>query len=133
MPISFADLTTCARASGCSVFNYTFLTLKERDIETGLDYFGARYYGNTQGRFTSPDPVFISTRRMVNPQIWSLYSYVGNNPLSYVDPTGEELVKLGQHSDEEIDARRKAIDEEKKGIRKDKGLTKEQQDEKRAK
>jgi RHS repeat-associated protein len=36
-------------------FHYPFLTLKERDIETGLDYFLARYYSSTQGRFTSPD------------------------------------------------------------------------------
>lgn len=35
--------------------NYPFLTLKERDNETGLDYFLARYYSSTQGRFTSPD------------------------------------------------------------------------------
>jgi RHS repeat-associated protein len=34
---------------------YPFLTQKERDIETGLDYFGARYYASTQGRFTSVD------------------------------------------------------------------------------
>ena len=30
-------------------------TQKERDIETGLDYFLARYYSSMQGRFTSPD------------------------------------------------------------------------------
>ena len=108
-------------------------TLKERDNETGLDYFGARYYGSTQGRFTSVDPVFISARRMINPQIWNLYSYVGNNPLNATDPTGMELVQLGQHSDEYIDRRRKEIDNEKKAIRKDSSLTKAQQDEKRGK
>jgi hypothetical protein len=31
-------------------------TGKERDAETGLDFFGARYYSGAQGRFTSPDP-----------------------------------------------------------------------------
>jgi RHS repeat-associated protein len=40
-------------------FNYTFLTQKERDIETGLDYFGARYLASTQGRFTGVDPFNI--------------------------------------------------------------------------
>jgi RHS repeat-associated protein len=33
-------------------------TGKERDAETGLDYFGARYYSGSEGRFTGPDPVF---------------------------------------------------------------------------
>lgn len=32
-------------------------TGKERDAETGLDYFGARYMSSAQGRFTSPDPL----------------------------------------------------------------------------
>jgi RHS repeat-associated protein len=108
-------------------------TDKERDIETGLDYFQARYYLSTAGRFTSTDPIFISDKQTYNPQLWNLYNYVGNNPLNATDPTGMELVQLGLHTDEEIDKRRKAIDEEKKAIRKDKGLTKQQQDEKRAK
>jgi hypothetical protein len=41
------------------VSNYTFLTSKERDNETGLDFFEARYFGNLQGRFTRPDPYNI--------------------------------------------------------------------------
>jgi hypothetical protein len=32
--------------------------LEERDVETGLDYFGARHYVNSQGRFTSIDPLY---------------------------------------------------------------------------
>ncbi len=60
-------------------------TQKERDNETGLDYFGARYFASTQGRFTSPD-VFGSRRR--SPQSWNRYSYVLNNPLRYHDPLG---------------------------------------------
>ncbi|HEV8370417.1 MAG TPA: RHS repeat-associated core domain-containing protein [Pyrinomonadaceae bacterium] len=43
---------------GIAVFaglNYPFLTSKERDNETGLDYFLARYYSSAMGRFTSPD------------------------------------------------------------------------------
>ena len=35
-------------------------TQKERDNETGLDYFGARYYASTQGRFTSTDPIVLT-------------------------------------------------------------------------
>jgi RHS repeat-associated protein len=62
-------------------------TGKERDAETGLDYFGARYLSSAQGRFTSPDPL-LNSGRPDNPQSWNRYSYVFNNPLRYVDPTG---------------------------------------------
>ncbi len=62
-------------------------TDKERDIETGLDYFGARYYGSIHGRFTSADPLAASGR-VALPQSWNRYSYVLNNPLRFIDPTG---------------------------------------------
>ena len=62
---------------------------KERDTETGLDYFGARYFGSIQGRFTSPDD-FWKDSQVSDPQSWNKYTYVRNNPLKYVDPTGEK-------------------------------------------
>ena len=64
---------------------------KERDAETGLDYFGARYYGGAQGRFTSPDTPFVD-QTPDDPQSWNLYSYVRNNPLIFTDPTGNDCV-----------------------------------------
>jgi RHS repeat-associated protein len=64
-------------------------TEKERDNETGLDYFGARYYSSTQGRFTSVDPLMASAR-LSNPQTWNRYSYVLNRPVNLVDPNGME-------------------------------------------
>jgi RHS repeat-associated protein len=70
-------------------------TGKERDAETGLDYFGARYFSGAQGRFTSPDPVVITSDRLKNPQQLNLYAYVANNPLRYLDPTGAILVASG--------------------------------------
>lgn len=53
----------------------------------GLDYFGARYFSAAQGRFASPDLPFAD-QAPANPQSWNLYSYVRNNPLAFVDPTG---------------------------------------------
>ena len=60
-------------------------TSQERDIETGLDYFGARYYSSIQGRFTGPD-TFGGVAD--NPQSLNLYLYVNNNPLRAIDPNG---------------------------------------------
>jgi RHS repeat-associated protein len=62
-------------------------TQKERDIETGLDYFGARYYASTQGRFITADSW---AGKVVNPQSLNRYSYVVNNPLKYVDLWGHQ-------------------------------------------
>lgn len=64
-------------------------TSKEHDDETGLDYFGARYYASWQGRFTSPDSL-SSSAETKDPQTWNRYAYVTNNPLKYNDPTGEK-------------------------------------------
>ncbi len=67
-------------------------TGKERDNESGLDYFGARYYGSSLGRFMTPDwaakPTAVPYAEFGNPQSLNLYSYVGNNPLAHADPDG---------------------------------------------
>lgn len=63
-------------------------TRKGRDAESGLDDFGARYYGSNMGRFMSPDPVSMTVERLFDSQLLNLYSYVRNNPLSLTDPTG---------------------------------------------
>jgi RHS repeat-associated protein len=70
----------------------SIFTGKERDAESGLDYFGARYYASTMGRFMSPDWAAkaepVPYAKLENPQTLNLYAYVGNNPLSRTDPTG---------------------------------------------
>ena len=66
-------------------------TGKERDAETGLDYFGARYYGSNIGRFTAPDPKPRSAH-ITDPQSWNRYAYTLNNPLKYFDPDGMDVV-----------------------------------------
>ncbi|MGH9788091.1 MAG: RHS repeat-associated core domain-containing protein [Candidatus Acidiferrales bacterium] len=68
--------------------NYKF-TGQERDPESGLDYFIARHYAFTLGRFLQPDSTSYSSAH--NPQSWNLYAYTLNNPLKFVDPTGNSV------------------------------------------
>ena len=71
-------------------------TGKERDDETGFDYFGARYYSSSLGHWMTPDwdakAVTVPYAHFGNPQSLNLYAYVGNNPLSIVDPDGHNPV-----------------------------------------
>jgi len=69
-----------------------------KPAETGLDYFGARYFSSAQGRFTSPDAPFAD-QHPEDPQSWNLYGYVRNNPLRLTDPTGQCVVVNGRDSD----------------------------------
>jgi RHS repeat-associated protein len=83
-------------------------TGKERDSETGLDYFEARYYSSLQGRFTSPDefsggpdelydfadnagdnPLLYAEKG--EPQSLNKYQYCYNNPLVYTDIDGHKV------------------------------------------
>lgn len=113
--------------------NYPFLTLKERDVETGVDYFEARYYSSMQGRFTSPDEfqggpdeVFVlgsgdpEKQTLVyadtnNPQSVNKYQYSFNNPLRYVDPDGrspQDRLEIEMRRDEREFAEGKITKEE---------------------
>ena len=86
MMLSLACLLSAASA------HPSISTGKERDAESGNDYFMARYYASSMGRMMSPDwsakaePVPYA--KLDNPQSLNLYAYVGNNPLSRTDPTG---------------------------------------------
>jgi RHS repeat-associated protein len=63
-------------------------TGKERDTESGLDYFKYRMYASNMGRWMSPDPSGLTHADLGNPQSLNLYNYVGNNPLSRTDLDG---------------------------------------------
>ncbi len=71
--------------------NYKF-TGKERDSETGLDNFGARYYSSSMGRFMTPDwhdePAAVPYASFGDPQTLNLYGYVENQPLNKADDDG---------------------------------------------
>jgi RHS repeat-associated protein len=63
-------------------------TGKRRDAESQMDYFGARYYSGSFGRFINADPIFFEADRAFEPQKLNLYAYASANPLRFVDPTG---------------------------------------------
>ena len=80
---------------GSPQYNYDEIgskfTGKERDSESGLDWFDTRYFSGAQGRFTSPDEPF-NDQDPSDPQSWNLYSYVRNNSLRNVDPSGQDCI-----------------------------------------
>ncbi|MEO8380734.1 MAG: RHS repeat-associated core domain-containing protein [Acidobacteriota bacterium] len=63
------------------------------DNDDSLDYMHARYYDPNLGRFLSVDPV-ISSADPQFPQSWNRYAYALNNPLKYIDPTGENATVM---------------------------------------
>jgi RHS repeat-associated protein len=96
----FFDYDACANWFGAINFevlsgnaaNLQKFTGKERDAESGLDYFGARYYGSALGRWTSPDAVNLTDERLINPaNTLNKYVYGANNPLKYIDPDGKDI------------------------------------------
>jgi RHS repeat-associated protein len=109
-----SEMPVCLRRNGIGSRSSS----KERDAETGLDFFLARYYSGAQGRSLSPDefkggPDDALTGREIappgplpyadigNPQSLNKYAYVLNNPLRFIDPDG--------HSDLEYDHSTKTL------------------------
>ncbi len=87
--------------------NHYKFTGKERD-ETGLDYFGARYYSNGLARFITPDwssaPVPVPYADLDDPQSLNQFSYVRNVPTSKADQDGHETPTLELVSDAAVSA-----------------------------
>lgn len=80
--------TPFGQTSGSSMTRYGF-TGRERDNLTGLTNFRARWYDAEQGRFISEDPIGFDGGM-------NFYSYVGNSPTNFVDPTGTSAVTFGK-------------------------------------
>ena len=84
----FGDGLSCAGDSDPTEQHFTG---KERDSESGLDYFGARHLSSNMGRFMTSDLDQESGIGHVDdPQGWNGYAYGHNNPLVFIDPDGED-------------------------------------------
>jgi RHS repeat-associated protein len=100
-------------------------TQHERDIESGLDYRGARYYDSEVSRFLSIDPLASKF------PAWSTYNYVMGNPIMFTDPTGREAednfklskdgnITLTEKTDDDFDVL--SNEDNSKSIKLDKGI-----------
>jgi RHS repeat-associated protein len=87
----FGDELNC---TGAVALNGHHFTSQIHDQESGNDYFGARYFASSSGRFLSPDPAGMMAADIEFPQSLNRYAYVWNNPLSFTDPTGLDCAYL---------------------------------------
>jgi RHS repeat-associated protein len=98
-----AEYRPYGQAQQTGTMTYGF-TGKERDTETGLHYFGARYYDSNLGRWTSKDSAFLS-QDLSHPEAINLYAYAQNNPVGWRDVDGREsepvtLILMGNSIDD---------------------------------
>lgn len=102
---------------GDSASDYSYND-KEKDDESNLYYYGARYYNQTASTFTSVDPVSrfaTSAAYLVDPQQWNSYSYTRNNPINFIDPFGlynveTGLIEKGDTEENIVEAVNKALE-----------------------
>jgi RHS repeat-associated protein len=92
-------MTISAVCASTVRFSTYLSTGKERDTESGNDYFGARYYASTMGRFMSPDwsakVMPVPYAKLNDPQSLNLYAYVMNNPMTRFDADGHKCEDNG--------------------------------------
>jgi len=88
------------RYNAVVAMSYKF-TGKERDSESGLDDFGARYYSSPIGRWLSPDIINLTSSRLINPgNTLNKYVYAADNPLKFIDRDGEDITIFYDSSEE---------------------------------
>jgi RHS repeat-associated protein len=90
IPGGIAGRSASQFGPGLDNINQKF-TGQERDSESGLDYFHARYFGGALGRFLSSDPGNAGAS-LTSPQSWNAYAYAQNNPLNATDPSGRDTI-----------------------------------------
>jgi RHS repeat-associated protein len=123
--VPFGETFIDERRSASSWTTPYLFSGKERDEETGLLYFGARYQDSKYGIWYSVDPL-----AEIRP--WeSAYLYCGNNPINRTDPTGlkwedkNKAIALKANADSEIKARQQSIKDDQEKL-KDSNISEEQ-------
>jgi RHS repeat-associated protein len=91
--LPYGNYTICTAGTSFGLpINDMLFTGKQRDNESDLNYFGARYYNSTRGRWMSPDwsskADAVPYSDLKNPQTLNLYGYVQNDPLTHADADG---------------------------------------------
>jgi RHS repeat-associated protein len=94
IPSTLGRTAPALKYSSADALRHRF-TGKERDGESALDYFGARYFSSQQGRFMSPDLPLVD-QFVGDPQSWNLYGYARGNPLKFLDRNGRYIVPVNQ-------------------------------------
>ncbi len=85
----FGDGLNCTGGADATEQHFTG---KDHDTESGLDYFYARYYSETLGRFMTPDLLNLTDERVLTPgSTLNKYVYAADNPLKNVDPDGKDV------------------------------------------
>ncbi|MBS1791291.1 MAG: RHS repeat protein [Acidobacteria bacterium] len=84
-------------SSGNTNLNTKKFTGYERD-NSGLDYAQARMYNSGRGRFLTPDPIGLKAVKTKQPETLNRYNYAGNDPVNFVDPTGEDYISCWQNA-----------------------------------
>jgi RHS repeat-associated protein len=82
--LSFGDGNNCAGTD----WTYNNFTDDPHDNESNTEHTWFRQLSTTEGRWLSPDPAGLAAVDPTNPQSWNRYAYVGNDPMSFVDPLG---------------------------------------------
>jgi RHS repeat-associated protein len=96
--LPFGEDMSCGQPNGFAASDADgtehHFTGKERDTESGSDYFKYRYYASSMGRWMSPDPAGMMAVDITDPQSLNRYAYVQNNALSFIDPYGLDCAYL---------------------------------------
>jgi RHS repeat-associated protein len=129
----YGDGLSCTGGADATEQHFTG---KDHDTESGLDYFYARYYSETLGRFMTPDwtaaPAAVPYASYGDPQSLNLYAYVQNDPLTGIDATGHysnsDPMADFEEGEQEAEAQQEDLDDLGAAASAQRGVSEEEQE-----